>query len=137
MGQCTVVMELGNELDAGWRQRLGEVLEKASHRVVLSSSDLSPEACQRLAMDVLGGCQSPGRVQVIPDREAAIDWAVRHTHCGCILLSGCGAKTWTNRQGQDTTDEIVAKRAITQRNSTAATQLSIYPPKSSSEFFSF
>jgi UDP-N-acetylmuramoyl-L-alanyl-D-glutamate--2,6-diaminopimelate ligase len=138
MGECTVVMDLGNELDGSWRQRLGEVLEKSAQRIVLSSSDLSPEAAQRLAMDVLGGCQSPGRVQVIPDREAAIAWAVRHTERGCILLSGCGANTWTSRQGQDTNDEIVAKRAITQRNSiTAVNQLSIYPPSSSSEFFSF
>lgn len=138
LGECTVVMDLGNNLAADWRGRLGEVLEKAAHRVVLSSSDLSPEATQRLAMDVLGGCQAPGRIQIIPDREAAIAWAVRHTHRGCILLSGCGASTWTNRQGQDVSDEVVAKRAVTHRNATAAaTQLSIFPPKSSSEFFSF
>lgn len=138
LGECTVVMDLGNELDSQWRQRLGEVLERSAHRVVLSSSDLSPEATQRLAMDVLGGCQSPGKVEVIPDREAAIAWAIRHTDRGCILLSGCGAHTWTNRQGQDTTDELVAKRAVSQRNvMPKVSQLSIYPPSSTSDYFSF
>jgi UDP-N-acetylmuramoyl-L-alanyl-D-glutamate--2,6-diaminopimelate ligase len=138
MGECTVVMDLGNDLNPDWLGRLGEVLEKSAHRVVLSSSDLSAEATQRLAMDVFGGCNAPGRVEVIPDREAAIAWAIRHTSRGCVLLSGCGANTWTNRQGQDTTDEIIAKRAITQQNAkTAVSQLSIFPPKSSSEFFSY
>ncbi len=137
-GPCTVVMDLGNQLDQQWRQRLGEVLEKGASRVVLSSSDLSPEATQRMAMDVLGGCQSPGRVQVIPDREAAIAWAVRNTEKGCVLLSGCGASLWTNRQGIDTSDEIVAKRCIAQKNAKTATKpLCIFPPSSSSEFFSF
>lgn len=137
-GPCTVVMDLGNQLDANWRQRLGEVLEKNAARVVLTSSDLSPEATQRLAMDVLGGCQSPGRVQVIPDREAAIAWALRNTQTGCVLLSGCGANLWTNRQGLDTSDEIVAKRVIAQCNEKSATKpLCIFPPSSSTEFFSF
>lgn len=137
-GPCTVVMDINNQLDPSFRERLGEVLEKSAHRVVLSSSDLSPESTQRLAMDVLGGCQSPGRVQVIPDREAAIAWAVRQTSSGCILLSGCGASMWTNRQAQDTSDEIVAKRAIAQINAKTATKpLSIFPPSNSSEFFTF
>ena len=54
LGPATVVMDLGNQLAAQWRQRLGEVLDKGAQRVVLSASDLSPQAAQRLAMDVLG-----------------------------------------------------------------------------------
>lgn len=137
LGPCTVVMDLSSQLDSNWRERLGQVLEKGARRVVLSSSDLSPEATQRLAMDVLGGCQSPGKVQVIPDREAAIAWAIRHTESGCVLLSGCGAGVWTNRQGLDTSDEIVAKRTLAQLNSKPIVKpLGIFPPSSSSEFFS-
>jgi UDP-N-acetylmuramoyl-L-alanyl-D-glutamate--2,6-diaminopimelate ligase len=136
-GPCTVVMDLSNQLDSVWRQRLGEVLEKGAHRVVLSSSDLSPEATQRLAMDVLGGCKSPGRIEVIPDREAAIAWAIRHTQDGCVLLSGCGASTWTTRSACDTSDEIVAKRYIAEKNSDVSIKsLTIFPPNSSTEFFS-
>jgi len=137
LGPATVVMDLGHGLDSKWRQRLGEVLDKGAKTIVLSASDLSPEAAQSLAMDVLGGCQKPGRVQVIPDREAAIHWAVRHTQQGCILLSGCGAAGWTSRDGQPLTDEMVAKQAVRQSNHVAAVQkLSVYPPSSQSEFFS-
>ena len=138
MGPCTVVMEVGNQLDPRCRERLGQVLEKNAAKVVLCSSDLSPEATQRLAMDVLGGCQSPGRVEVIADREAAIAWAIRNTESGCILLSGCGAQSWTSRQGCDCTDELVAKRIIVERNAKASVKpLSIFPPSSSTEFFAF
>ncbi|MBX3423003.1 MAG: hypothetical protein KF752_15720 [Pirellulaceae bacterium] len=137
LGPATVVMDIGNQLATQFRQRLGEVLDKGAQRIVLSASDLSPEAAQRLSMDVLGGCRSPGRVHVIPDRQAAIVWAVRNTEQGCILLSGCGAGAWSSRDGQSLTDEMVAKQAVQQRNSLAATaQLSIYPPSSSTEFFS-
>lgn len=136
-GPATVVMDLGNELDSSWRQRLGEVLDKGAKSIVLSASDLSPEAAQRVAMDVLGGCQKPGRVHVIPDREAAIRWAVRHTHQGCILLCGCGASSWTDRDGQPVSDEMIAKQAVSQANQVAAVQkLAIFPPSSQSEFFS-
>lgn len=55
LGPTTVVMDLGCKLDPQWRQRLGEVLDKGADRVVLSSSDLSADMAQSLAMDVLGG----------------------------------------------------------------------------------
>ncbi|MCA9132802.1 MAG: hypothetical protein KDA45_06595, partial [Planctomycetales bacterium] len=86
LGGTTVVMDLGCRLSSRWRQRLGEVLDKGADRVILSASDLSPQVAQGIAMDVLGGCRSPGRVQVIPDRSAAIRWAVDHSEQGAILL---------------------------------------------------
>lgn len=137
MGPATVVMDLSNQLDSKWRQRLGEVLDKGANAIVLTASDFSPEVAQGLAMDVLGGCRKPGRVQVIPDREAAIEWAIRNTSDGCILLSGCGANMWTGRDGEPLSDEMVAKHAVHQSNQFAAVQkLAIFPPSSQSEFFS-
>jgi UDP-N-acetylmuramoyl-L-alanyl-D-glutamate--2,6-diaminopimelate ligase len=136
-GPATVVMDIGNHLPGPWRQRLGEVLSRHSHQVILTASDICPEAAQSLAMDVLGGCNSPGRVQVIPDRQAAIRWAVRHTQQGCILLAGCGVNNWVNRDGEEISDESVAKQAISQCNQVPSLpKLSIFPPSSASEFFS-
>ncbi len=137
LGPTTVVMDLGCRLDPQWRQRLGEVLDKGAERVVLSASDFSPEAAQSIAMDVLGGFRSPGRVQVIPDRVAAIRWAVDHTEVGSILLAGCGIEDWTDRDGEPVTDEVIAKRALTKKNSIVKLPLlSIFPPAESTPFLS-
>ncbi len=129
MGPATIVMDLSGGLDPAWRQRLGEVLDKAANCVVLSAADLSPEAAQGLAMDVLGGFRCPGRVQVIPDRAAAIRWAVQHTQQGSILLSGCGATPWVDRAGDEITDELIGRQAVSRQNApTVAPLLSIFPP---------
>lgn len=137
LGPSTIVVDLTSRLDVQWRQRLGEVLDKATQRVVLSGSDLSGTAAQSIAMDVLGGFRSPGRVQVIPDRAAAIEWAVENTERGSILLSGCGTSTWTGRDGETVTDELLAKHAVTNKNQAAPTpNLGIFPPSDPSAFFS-
>ncbi|MCA9181864.1 MAG: hypothetical protein KDA51_10445 [Planctomycetales bacterium] len=137
LGPTTVVMDLGCKLDPQWRQRLGEVLDKGADRVVLSSSDLSADMAQSLAMDVLGGFRSPGRVQVIADRSAAIRWAIDHTEAGSILLAGCGVKSWTDRDGIPGTDESIAKQALARKNSCVPIPvLSIFPPSAAAPYFS-
>lgn len=136
LGPTTVVVDLGGPLDPQWRQRLGEVLDKAAPCIVLTGSDLSPEATQTIAMDVLGGFASPGRVQVIPDRAAAIAWAVENTAKGTILLSGCGASTWVGRSGELLSDERIAREVIRRKNhKTPMPALSIFPPSGPNAFF--
>ncbi|MCA9126150.1 MAG: hypothetical protein KDB22_03655 [Planctomycetales bacterium] len=137
LGPATIVLDLDGRLDPKWRQRLGEVLEKAAHRVVLSASDMSPVAAQSIAMDVLGGFASPGRVQVIPDREAAIRWAVENTDNGVLLLAGCGINVWTTRDGESVSDEAVATRCVQVKNQKPSIpNLSLFPPSEPSAFFS-
>jgi UDP-N-acetylmuramoyl-L-alanyl-D-glutamate--2,6-diaminopimelate ligase len=136
LGPTTVVMDLGPRLDPQWRHRLGEVLDKGAERVVLSASDFSAETAQSIAMDVLGGIRSPGRVQVIPDRTTAIRWAVDHTEVGAILLAGCGVDCWTDRAGNAVTDEQIAQQAVARKNSIVKLPaLSIFPPAESATFF--
>lgn len=136
MGPATIVMDLGSRLEPKWRQRLGEVLDKAAQRVVLTAADLSSEAARSVAMDVLGGFASPGRVQVIPDRAAAIEWAVQNTSEGSILLSGCGIDTWTGREGECLTDEMIAKEAVQRRaHAKPAPALAIFPPSDPNSIF--
>ncbi len=137
LGPATVVMDLSCRLDPQWRQRLGEVLDKGAERIVLSAADLPLDVAQSVAMDVLGGVRSPGRVQVVPDRTAAIRWAVNNTPVGAILLAGCGAKEWTDRDGNATSDELVAKHTLAKKNSVVAMPvLSIFPPTEPSAFLS-
>lgn len=137
LGPVTVVMDLDCRLDSRWRQQLGRVLDKGSNRIVLTGADLSAEAVQTLAMDVLGGVQAAGRVQVIPDRAAAILWAVDQAEQGCILLAGSGERRWLCREGQPCTDESVAKAAVTERNRKPAETpaLAVFPPSEPNSFF--
>lgn len=137
-GPTTVVMDLSTRLDARWRQRLGEVLDRGAERIVLSASGLSAEAAQSVAMDLLGGVRRPGRVQVIPDRVAAIRWAVETTSTGCILLAGCGANPYLSRDGAAVCDEAVARAAVSDKNFSALSTpvLSIFPPSAPTAFFS-
>lgn len=136
LGPATVVMDLDNSLDPKWRQRLGEVLDKSAQKVVLTGSGMSPEAVQSMAMDVLGGFESPGQVNVIPDREAAIHWAVNRSNQGSILLAGRGQASWLNREGEPLTDEMIATAAVAAKNTaSSAPALAIFPPSDPEAFF--
>ncbi len=134
LGSCTAVVDLSSKLHPQWRTRLGEVLDKAGARVVLTASSLPADEARQAAMDVLGGLKNPGRHEVIPNRAQAIRWAVQHTHEGCILLAGCGTESWlTGDEGLSTCDESVARTAIAEKLSQVAAvaqPLSIFPPPS-------
>jgi hypothetical protein len=46
---------------------------------------------------VLDGCEYPAAVQIVPNRHAAIELALRGAAPGsAVLLCGFGAETWTN-----------------------------------------
>ncbi|RMF43799.1 MAG: hypothetical protein D6753_04195, partial [Planctomycetota bacterium] len=136
-GPTTVVHDLGARLEPQWRSRLGEVLQRNECRIVLSGSEMAPEAVQSMAMDVLGGVQSPGRVEVIPDREAAIAWAMERTSSGNVLLTGRGAEAWVNRDGEMRTDEgVVATWLDCRQQAPAIPQLNIFPPHGPNSIFS-
>jgi hypothetical protein len=128
-------MDLSSRLEERWQHRLGEVLEKATEKVVLSASELEPAAAQRLAMDVLGGFKKPGRVEIIPDRVAAIQWAVENTSQGSILLAGKGEKSWCDRNGELTSDMAVAKIAVNEKNTVPCPALGVFPPPGPNSFF--
>ncbi|MFN3190459.1 MAG: Mur ligase family protein [Aureliella sp.] len=135
LGPAAIVLDLSCRIDPRWRERMGEVLEKASTKIVLSGTDLSNTAMQSMAMDVLGGFSSPGRVQVIPDREKAIEWAIENTDSGSILLAGCGERSWTSRDGEPVSDEMLAKRFVAQKNEKKPLTFGIYPPSDPNAFF--
>ncbi len=135
-GPATIVVDLNSRLTPRWRQRLGEVLDRSSSRIVLSGADLAPNAVQSIAMDVLGGTVSPGRVEVIPDRARAIDWAVQNTDDGAILLAGCGEQEWTGREGEQFNDAMLAMMALQRKNAQASLPpLQVFPPSDPNSFF--
>lgn len=132
---ATIVVDLSSRMESRWLQRLGEVLDRSTEKVVLSASELEPATAQALAMDVLGGVKAPGRVEIIPDRKAAIRWAIENTHQGSVLLAGKGEKSWCDREGDLTDDAAVAKDAITEKNSVTCPALGIFPPPGPNSYF--
>jgi len=137
LGPTTAVVDVSSRLHPQWRERLGEVLDRAAARVVLSASGCSAANAQSVIMDVLGGFRCPGRVEVIANREAAIRWAVKHTEHGSVLLSGCGSMPWLDANDELSSDEIVAKSALESKNyQPAAPVFGIFPPAMPSPYFS-
>ncbi len=137
LGPTTAVVDVSSRLHPQWRGRLGEMLDKAASRVVLSASGCSAANAQSVIMDVLGGFRSPGRVEVIPNRQSAIRWAVKNTEAGAILLSGCGSMPWLDSNDEICSDEIAAKAALESKNyRPIAPILGIFPPTSPTPFFS-
>ncbi len=137
LGPTTAVVDVSSRLHPQWRVRLGEVLDRAASRVVLTASGCSTANAQSVIMDVLGGFRCPGRVEVIPNRDTAIRWAVKNTQSGSILLSGCGSMPWLDACDELSTDEMVAKSAIEAKNAVPSVPtLGIFPPASPTPYFS-
>lgn len=77
----------------------GRVLEKSASYVILTQSRRSIRFGQTAMWQVLDGCERPGSIQVVPNRRAAIDLAIRSARPGeAILLAGWGADRWTTEK---------------------------------------
>ena len=75
----------------------GRVLERSASYVILTQSRRSIRSGQRAMWQVLDGCERPAGIQIVPNRKAAIDLAIRSSRGGeAILLAGWGANRWTN-----------------------------------------
>ncbi|MFM8573050.1 MAG: Mur ligase family protein [Pirellula sp.] len=80
----------------------GRVLERSASYVILTQSRRSIRFGQKAVWQVLDGCEYPAAVQVVPNRRAAIELAIRSSRPGeAILLAGWGADRWTNDQTKE------------------------------------
>lgn len=80
----------------------GRVLERSASFVILTQCRKSVRFGQKAVWQVLDGCERPAAVQIVPNRLAAIELAIRSSRPGeAILLAGWGAGRWTNDQGNE------------------------------------
>jgi UDP-N-acetylmuramoyl-L-alanyl-D-glutamate--2,6-diaminopimelate ligase len=78
------------------RPLLGRVAERSSNLVILTSDDPRHEQPLRIAHDLLDGFSKPGKAHVLPNREAAIRFALSQAKPGdSVLVAGKGDR---NRQ---------------------------------------
>ena len=110
-GRITCVAEVPDCADAEQRAAYGRVLSRAASRVILTQSRVTTKQGQHLMWEVLDGCDQPAAVNLVPDRAAAIELAMRSAEPGDqILLAGWGIDRWTNgRNKQACNDKEIAE----------------------------
>jgi UDP-N-acetylmuramoyl-L-alanyl-D-glutamate--2,6-diaminopimelate ligase len=113
-GRVTCVAEVPDCADAEQRASYGRVLSRAASRVILTQSRCSNQQGQRLMWEVIDGCDKPSAVDLVPDRAAAIELALRSAEPGDqILLAGWGSDRWTNaRDKKSCCDQEEAERTL-------------------------
>ncbi len=96
----------------------GRVLERAAGKVFLTQSRTTAQAGQIGLWQVLDGCDRPAAIEIVPNRETAIELAIRSAGAGDqILLAGWGTNGWTNNQTDEVkTDHDVAEAVLAALN---------------------
>jgi UDP-N-acetylmuramyl tripeptide synthase len=91
----------------------GRVLERAASRVILTQSRTSTANAQKTIWNVLDGCSHPAAIQIVPNRETAIELALRSARPGDqILLAGWGTVRWTNNQTRESKSDLEVVEAL-------------------------
>jgi len=80
----------------------GKVLERSASFVILTQSRRSLRFGQKAIWQVLDGCERPAAIQIVPNRRAAIELAIRSSRRGdAVLLAGWGADHWTSHSNKE------------------------------------
>lgn len=91
----------------------GRVLEKAASKVILTQSRATISSGQKAIWQVLDGCSDPAAVQIVPNREIAIELAMRSARPGDqILLAGWGCTRWLNNQTKSPCSDLDVVDAV-------------------------
>jgi UDP-N-acetylmuramoyl-L-alanyl-D-glutamate--2,6-diaminopimelate ligase len=113
-GRILCVAEVPECATPEQRAAYGRVLSRAASRVMITQSRHSTNHGQKLLWEVLDGCDKPAAIDLVPDRAAAIELAIRSAEAGDqILLAGWGTAAWTNnREKQTQTDKHRAESCL-------------------------
>ena len=75
------------------RRRIGEVAEKAAHKVVITRTTAQEAIDFEPAHQVLDGFENPETAHVLPNRFKAIQWVLQNAKPGdAVLIAGCGER---------------------------------------------
>jgi UDP-N-acetylmuramoyl-L-alanyl-D-glutamate--2,6-diaminopimelate ligase len=85
-GSTWCVFGCGGNRDRGKRPQMGSVACELADRVILTDDNPRDEDPQQIIADILAGVADVARVQVVPDREAAITRAIRSAGPGDVVL---------------------------------------------------
>ncbi len=92
----TVVAEVPHTATPQQRAAYGRVLSRTAKRVILTQSRVSLNLGQKLAWEVVDGCDRPAEIEIIPNRQDAIELVINQAVAGDqIVLVGMGSESWT------------------------------------------
>jgi UDP-N-acetylmuramoyl-L-alanyl-D-glutamate--2,6-diaminopimelate ligase len=107
------VAEVPESATAEQLMAYGRVLERAASRVILTQSRTSTANAQKTIWNVLDGCSHPAAIQIVPNRETAIELALRSARPGDqIMLAGWGTVRWTNNQTRESKSDLEVVEAL-------------------------
>jgi UDP-N-acetylmuramoyl-L-alanyl-D-glutamate--2,6-diaminopimelate ligase len=90
-GRTIVVFGPREGTDAARRAMLGRVLERGAHLPIITSDEPQQAESLEVAHQVLDGFNRPGKAHVVPNRVAAIRFALSQAQPGdCVLIAGRG-----------------------------------------------
>jgi UDP-N-acetylmuramoyl-L-alanyl-D-glutamate--2,6-diaminopimelate ligase len=95
-GRVFVVVGSDNRNDATRNALLGRIIERGAHVPVITSNEPWQQKPLRTAHEILDGFLRPHKAQVIPNRLAAIQFALSHARPGdSVLITGRGDRVTT------------------------------------------
>lgn len=90
-GRLICVFGAGGNRDQQKRPLMGRAVEAGADLMVVTSDNPRTEDPQAIIDDVLSGLENPAAAKILPDRIAAIYWALEHSRPGdCVLIAGKG-----------------------------------------------
>ncbi len=90
-GRVICVFGAGGERDPRKRPLMGAAVERNADLAIITTDNPRSEAPQAIAREILEGFNRPSRVEQIPDRAAAIRWALSEAKPGdSVLIAGKG-----------------------------------------------
>jgi UDP-N-acetylmuramoyl-L-alanyl-D-glutamate--2,6-diaminopimelate ligase len=112
-GRLIVVFGAGGDRDALKRPRMGEIAERLSDRIVLTSDNPRSEDPMTIIQAIRAGIGTAHEVE--PDRRKAIAGAISRAHPGdVVLIAGKGHENYQESAGKRLpfSDVAIAKEAI-------------------------
>ena len=92
-GKVWCVCSIADDQSHERRKRLGEVLDRAADNVIVTRDSVDSAIDYEPMHQMFDGFEEPQKVQLIPNRFRAIEWALSQAgpHDG-VLVAGCGEK---------------------------------------------
>lgn len=122
-GKLWCICSTDDDQTQAHRRRMGEVVERAADRTIITRTSVNQAMDFEPAHQVLDGFRQPEDAQLIPNRFQAIEWTMQRAQPGdAILVSGCGDRPFA-MIGEDNwtiTDRDVCQAWLYDNSSLAA-----------------
>ena len=92
-GDVWCLCSILEEQSSAHRRRIGEVLDRAADRVIVTRNLVDPFIDYEPMHQMFDGFGSPDKVRLVPNRFRAIEWVLENAKPqDAVLIAGCGEK---------------------------------------------